>query len=98
LAVATVLLLAAQTLIPPVSEEKRRQRLLADARSALPKRGCPNREAPEEAMFRDASRIEQFLAAGGAKDSRALAEMLTCFDQSAILRLCDARLIPRKAA
>jgi uncharacterized membrane protein YccC len=98
LAVATVLLLAAQTLIPPVSEEKRRKRLLADARSAWLKHGRPNREAPEEAMFRDASRIEQFLAAGGAQDSRALAEMLSWLDQSAMLRLCDAKLMPRKAA
>ena len=39
-------------------------------------RGHPTAEAPEEAVFRGASRIEQFLAAGGAQDSRALAEML----------------------
>jgi len=51
-----------------------------------------NREAPEEATFRDASRIGQFLAVGGAQDSRALAEILACFDQSAIVRLCDAKL------
>jgi uncharacterized membrane protein YccC len=98
LAVATLLLLAAQTLIPPVSEEKRRERLLADARSALLKQGRPNREAPEESMFRDASRMEQFLAAGGAQDSRVLAEMLSCFDQSAMLRLRDGKLTPRKEA
>ncbi|WFU45481.1 FUSC family protein (plasmid) [Bradyrhizobium sp. CB82] len=98
LAVASTLLLAAQTLIPPVSEENRRKRLLADARSALLKYDRPNREAPEEAMFRDASRIEQFFAAGGAQDSRAVAEMLSCFDQSAVRRLCDAKLMPRKAA
>src|SRR5215471_7414733 len=48
-------------------------------------------EAPEEATFRDASRIGQFLAAGGAQDSRALAEMLSCFDQSAILQHCDTK-------
>jgi hypothetical protein len=93
LVVAAALLLAAQTLIPPVSDEKRRMQLLADARSELPKHGHANGEAPEEAMFRDASRIEQFLAVGGAKDNRALAEMLSCFDQSAILRLCDAKLM-----
>lgn len=29
----------------------------------------------------------------GAQDSRALAEMLSCFDQSTILRLCDAKLM-----
>jgi uncharacterized membrane protein YccC len=87
------LLLAAQTLIPPVSDDKRRMRLVAEARSELQEPGSSNREAPEEAIFRDASRIEQFLAAGGAQDSRALAEMLSCFDQSAMLRLCSAELM-----
>jgi hypothetical protein len=55
-------------------------------------RGHPNGEAPEEVTFRDASRIGQFLAAGGVQDSRALAEILACFDQSAMLRLCDVKL------
>jgi uncharacterized membrane protein YccC len=90
--VAAALLLAVQTLIPPISDDKRRMRLLAEARSELQEGVQPNEEAPEEAMFRDASRIEQFLAAGGAQDSRALAEMLSCFDQSAMLRLCNAKL------
>jgi uncharacterized membrane protein YccC len=91
--VAASLLLAAQTLIPPVSDDKRWRWLLAEARSELQQRGEPNGEAPEEATFREASRIQQFLAAGGAQDSRALAEMLSCFDQSATLRLCDAKLM-----
>nr|WP_283848725.1 FUSC family protein [Bradyrhizobium brasilense] len=90
---AAALLFAAQALIPPVSDEKRRMRLLAEARGGRQELGRPTGEAPEEAMFREASRIEQFLAAGGAQDSRALAEMLSCFDQSAILRLCDAKLL-----
>ena len=90
---ATALLLAAQTLIPPVSDDKRRMRLLAEARSELQEPAYPNGEASEEATFRDASRMEQFLDVGGAQDSRALAEMLSCFDQSAILRLCDAKLM-----
>jgi len=89
---AAALLLAAQMLIPPVSDNKRRVWLLEEARSDLRERRRPNKEAPEEAMFRDASRIGQFLAAGGAQDSRALAEMLSYFDQSAILRLCEAKL------
>ncbi|WP_284261395.1 FUSC family protein [Bradyrhizobium iriomotense] len=87
---AAALLLAAQILIPPVSDDKRRTWLLAEARSELRRRGPPNDEAPEEAMFRAASRIEQFLSAGGAQDSRALTEMLSCFDQSAMVRLRDA--------
>jgi uncharacterized membrane protein YccC len=93
LVVAAALLLAAQTLIPPVSDEKRRMQLLADARGELLKHGHAKGEALEEAMFRDASRIEQFLAAGGAQDGRALAEMLSWFDQSTTLRLCDAKLM-----
>jgi uncharacterized membrane protein YccC len=92
--VAAALLLAVQTLIPPVSDDKRRMRLLAEARSEQQEGVQPKEEAPEEAMFRDASRIEQFLAVGGAQDSRALAEMLSCFDQSAMLRLCNAKLMP----
>jgi uncharacterized membrane protein YccC len=90
---AAGLVFAAQTLIPPVSDEKRRMRLIAEARDELQERSHSNGEAPEEAIFRDASRIEQFLSAGGTRDSRALAEMLACFDQSAIRRLCDAKLM-----
>src|SRR5262249_50028134 len=94
LVAAAALLLPSQTLIPPVSNDKRRMRLLADARKELQEPAThQNGEAPEEAMFRDASRIGQFLAAGGAQDSRALAEMLACFDQAAMLRLCDAKLM-----
>jgi uncharacterized membrane protein YccC len=91
---AAALLLAAQTLIPPVSDDERRMRLLAEARSELEEPARQNGEVPEEATFRDASRIEQFLAVGGAQDSRALAEMLSCFDQSAMVRLCEAKLMP----
>ncbi|HKD39256.1 MAG TPA: FUSC family protein, partial [Myxococcaceae bacterium] len=93
LVAAAALLLAAQTLIPPVSDDERRMRLLAEARSELQEPAHQNGEAPEEATFRDASRIGQFLAAGGAQDPRALAEMLACFDQSAMVRLCDAKLM-----
>jgi hypothetical protein len=90
---AVLLTLAAQTLIPPVSDDERRARLLAEARSELQEPAHQIGEAPEEATFRDASRIGQFLAVGGAQDPRALAEMLSCLDQSAILRLCDAKLV-----
>src|SRR5215472_19353688 len=94
LVVAASLLLAAQTLIPPVSDDERRTRLVAEARSELQEPPHQNGEAPEEATFRNASRIGQFLAVGGAQNSRALAEMLSCFDQSAMVRLCDAKLMP----
>ena len=92
LVAAAALLLTVQTLIPPVSDNERRMRLLAEASSELQEPSFQNGEAPEEAMFRDASRIGQFLAVGGAQDSRALAEMLSCFDQSAMVRLCNAKL------
>jgi uncharacterized membrane protein YccC len=93
LVAAASLLLAVQTLIPPVSDEKRRMRLLAEACIELQEPARKNGEAPEEATFRDASRIGQFLALGGAQDGRALADMLSCFDQSAMVRLCDAKLM-----
>jgi uncharacterized membrane protein YccC len=89
---AAAVLLAAQTLVPPVSDEKQRTRLLSEARDELRKANHKISEAPEEAAFRDASRIAQFLTAGGERDDRALAEMLACFDQSAMLRLCDENL------
>jgi uncharacterized membrane protein YccC len=90
---AAGILLAAQTLIPPLSDDQRRVRLLAEARGEFRKVTRLNRQAPEEAMFRDAVRIGQFLSAGGAQDSAALAEMLSCFDRSAMVRLCDAKLM-----
>jgi uncharacterized membrane protein YccC len=93
LVAAAALLLAAQTLIPPVSDDERRMRLLAEARSELQEPARQHGEAPEEATFRDASRIGQFLAVGGAQDSRALAEVLSCFDQLAIVRLCEPKLL-----
>src|SRR5215467_9585284 len=86
---AASLLLAAQTLIPPVSDDVRRMRLLAEARSELQESRHRTGEASEEATFRDASRIGQFLSVGGAQDGRSLTEMLSCFDQSTMVRLCD---------
>src|SRR6516225_3638148 len=69
-------------------------RLLAEARSELQEAARRTGQGPEDAAFRDATRIGQFLAVGGAQDSRALAEILSCFDQSAMVRLCDAKLMP----
>ncbi|WP_063621785.1 FUSC family protein [Bradyrhizobium sp. Ec3.3] len=90
---AAAFLFATQTLIPPVSDDKRRKQFLAEVRSELQEPFLRKGEALEEATFRDASRLGQFLAAGGGKDSRGLAEIISCFDQSAILRLCDAKLM-----
>jgi uncharacterized membrane protein YccC len=93
LVAAAAVLLVAQMLIPPVSDDKIRMRLLAEARAQLQEPGR-NSETADEATFRDASRIGQFLSAGGAKDVHALAEMLSCFDQSATIRLCNTKLMP----
>jgi uncharacterized membrane protein YccC len=90
---AAAVLLAAQTLIPSLSNDQGRMRLVAAARGELQQATRLNRQSPEEAMFRDAARIGQFLSAGGAQDSAALAKMLSCFDQSAMVRLCDAKLM-----
>lgn len=92
LVAAAAVLLAAQMLVPPLSDERRKMRLLAEARSELREPDDKNSDTPEEAAFRDASRIEQFLSANGAQDGRAVAEMLSCFDQSAMIRLCDENL------
>ncbi|WP_439375661.1 FUSC family protein [Bradyrhizobium sp. DASA03120] len=88
---ATVLLLA-QMLIPPEADSKQRMRLLAEARDDLRELTFETAEPLEEATFREASRIGQFLSAGGEQDSRSLAELLSCFDQSAMVRLCHAKL------
>jgi uncharacterized membrane protein YccC len=96
LMLATGLLFLAQIFLPPASADRRRYWLLASARrdlSHLPshqKRGF----APEEAMFRDASRIAQILAASGdsQKHHAAVQEAMASFDQAATLRLCEAEM------
>jgi uncharacterized membrane protein YccC len=92
LVAAAAVLLAAQMLVPPLSDERQKMRLLAEARSELREPDDKNSDTPEEAAFRDASRIGQFLSANGAQDGHAVAEMLSCFDQSAMIRLCDENL------
>jgi hypothetical protein len=93
---ATGLLLAAQLLVPPVSNDRRRRSLVVSARRELDlvlSRGN-RRYAPEEAMFRDAVRIGQ-IAAGAETDSSHRAcveEALSYFDQAATIRLCGAKL------
>ncbi|MDL2400279.1 FUSC family protein [Rhizobium mayense] len=90
---AAAILLVAQILIPPVSDAKRRKRLVSSARDDLRRLRSENGRAPEEAAFREMARLEQFISAGGTQDSGSLAGMLSCFDQSAVMRLCDAKLL-----
>jgi hypothetical protein len=87
--VATALLLPAQILLPIESNERRQRWLLASARSehahALSRRD--RRLAPEEAMFRDATRIGQIPAGGTSyRDSAVLEEALSYFDRAAAIR------------
>jgi uncharacterized membrane protein YccC len=90
------LLLAAQFLIPPVSQDRRRRWLIASARHelGLVLSRSDRRYAPEEAMFRDAVRIGQIASAGGTdpRHRTAVEEALSYFDQAAAIRLCDAKL------
>jgi uncharacterized membrane protein YccC len=90
---AAAVLLVAQTLVPPVSNEKQRMWLLTEARGELREADHKTGETPDEASFRDASRIGQFLSAEGAQDGRGLANLLSCFDQSAMIRLCSTKLM-----
>ena len=84
------LLLAAETLIPPESNERRQRWIMASVRRdfelVLSKRD--RRLAPEEAMFRDATRIGQIPASGAShRDSAVLAQALSYFDRAAAIRL-----------
>jgi hypothetical protein len=89
-------LLAAQLLVPPAAGESRQRWLLASARReldhVLSRRN--RRRAPEEAMFRDAMRIGQLTSVRTADpQQRAVSrQALSCFDQAAAIRLCDASL------
>jgi uncharacterized membrane protein YccC len=93
---APALLLAAQHLIPPVLGERRQHWLIESARRELnrmPSR-WDERLAPEEAMFRDATRIGQIATAGDGRPRQrvVLEEALSCFDQAAAMRLCNESL------
>ena len=93
---ATGLLLAAQYLIPPVSDTQRKRWLLASARDELHtmlRRG-DRRYAPEEATFRDAVRVAQIAAAGSTEAEHRISveQALAYFDQAAAIRFCAARL------
>jgi hypothetical protein len=93
---AAALLLMSQALIPPISDERRRQWLLGSARrelDRLPSRRVP-RYDPEEAMFRDAVRIRQIAGEGAptAQVRAILQEAVAVFDQAAVIRLCEESL------
>src|SRR5499433_1340118 len=90
------LLLAAQFLVPPVSHDLRRRWLIASARHelGLVLSRSDRRYAPEEAMFRDAVRVGQIVAAAGAdlQHRISIEEALSYFDQAAVIRVSNAKL------
>jgi hypothetical protein len=96
LLLATGLLFAAEIFIPPTPNDRRRHWLLASARRDLHRVPFHEKQdlAPEEAMFRDAGRVAQILAAGGnAPQHRpAMEEAMAIFDEAAALRLCKVEL------
>ena len=89
---APVLMMAAQILIPPVSDEHHRRWMIDSARRELDRLPSPKRAryAPEEAMFRDAVRIGQIAALGAP--ATQLGEALGLFDQAGMIRLGEQRL------
>lgn len=93
---ASVLVLAAQIVIPPLSGDRRLKILLGELRrepDALDVRRHSHLAAAE-ALFRDASRVEQIVAAGGAAGPTdvAIDEALRSFDRAAAVRQCRAEL------
>jgi uncharacterized membrane protein YccC len=95
LCVAAALLLAAQTLVPTESSERRQRWIMASAHHdfehVLSRRD--RRLAPEEAMFRDATRIGQITAGGTSpRDGAVVTEALSYFDRAAAIRLSRASL------
>ncbi len=68
--------------------------MLLSAREELAQGQPRDRGHAEEQMFRDAVRIGRFLSAGGNAQNNAAAieEILSHFDQSSIIWICDDKL------
>ncbi|MGY3618207.1 FUSC family protein [Bradyrhizobium sp. USDA 10063] len=93
--VAPGVLLATQFLVPPVPQDQRRRWMLLSAREEFAQGlSRDRRHEPEEEMFRDAVRIGQILSAGGNAPNNAetIEEVLSYFDRSSMIRLCDDKL------
>ncbi|MBR0859976.1 FUSC family protein [Bradyrhizobium liaoningense] len=90
---SSVLVLAAQLLLPSLSGDRRIRLLLDEAHREL-SHPQARHLAPEEAAFRDAARIEQIMTANGGTPAtpRVVAEAMRCFDRAVALRQCCAEL------
>lgn len=93
---SSVLVLAAQLLLPSLSGDRRIRLLLDEAHRELGRleSGQVRQLAPEEAAFRDAARIEQILATNGATAAPlpVVVEAMRCFDEAVVLRRCHFEL------
>ncbi|MCP3368000.1 FUSC family protein [Bradyrhizobium cajani] len=90
---SSVLVFAAQLLLPSLSGDRRIRLLLDEARREL-SHPRARHLAPEEAAFREAARIEQILTANGGTTAspQVIVEAMRCFDQAVVLRRCCAEL------
>lgn len=92
---AAIIPSVAQILLPPWSNKRKLRQLLSEARCAPNDLHLRRRRhlAPEEANFRDASRIEQIITASGpAPNPAVLDDAMRYFDRAAALRRCRAEL------
>ena len=93
---SAILVFAAQLAIPPLSGDSRLRLLLGEASRDLNNPESRRRPdlAPEEAAFRDATRIDQIVAASGTSSSgqSAIDKAIRCFDRATTLRRCGAEL------
>lgn len=93
---AALLTFAVQVLVPPLSGKRRLQLLLAEGRGKRSRlHDRPGRRlSPEEAAFREATRVQQIVAASSAlaQGEGAVDEAMNDFDRSIALERCDAEL------
>jgi hypothetical protein len=95
LGMGVALVVFAQLLIPTLSAPHRQRRIMASAQRDFEHLLSHHnrRLAPEEAMFRDATRIAQIPTGGTSlQDSAVLAEALSYFDRAAAIRLSRVSL------
>src|SRR5215469_16583887 len=95
LCIGVALLVFAQLLIPTLSAQHRQRRIMASTQRDFEHLLSHHnrRLAPEETMFRDATRIAQISTGGTSPQaSAAQAEALSYFDRAAAVRLCRVNL------
>ncbi|MGM4902770.1 FUSC family protein [Tardiphaga sp. 866_E4_N2_1] len=94
---AAFALFVTQYIVRPLTAGERRGLLIDAARRDVAETVLIERRglSPEEAIYRDASRIGMIVAAGERSDDhkRSVDQALTLIDQAAVLRLCNEQLI-----